>query len=341
MSFGWSAGDIAAAIKVVYNLYQALDSCHGAAAEYREAVSFLKDLNRVLESLKTLTALATYPTHANDIQHEVDFVKRHIEDFLQIIAKFDRGLGANAKVGHLQYIPQKARWHFSVSKKALLLRERIASRLHILETLMHKLTLDVVFTTQERLPTIFGSTLHTTISPELIDILRKELVRERDLILPARPSLELQEKVLAGIDQLKQSLEDSRDIQKRLESCLTTQAHSKLSSVPHDNTLVEPDQAGLIGSNQTFSENYRTGRTVLETKDSLKEAYYLVLVALGQLLRNFFLFLSSFMQPSKQMVPTLVAKYNITFFDAMGGAPRILPYEFFQNFKVLQVFINE
>jgi hypothetical protein len=44
MSFGWSAGDIAAAITLLYNLDEALDSCDGAAGDYREAVGFLEDL---------------------------------------------------------------------------------------------------------------------------------------------------------------------------------------------------------------------------------------------------------------------------------------------------------
>ena len=39
MSFGWSAGDIAAAIKLAHRIYETLDSCHGAAREYREATS--------------------------------------------------------------------------------------------------------------------------------------------------------------------------------------------------------------------------------------------------------------------------------------------------------------
>ncbi|KAH7020281.1 hypothetical protein EDB80DRAFT_702743 [Ilyonectria destructans] len=43
MSFGWSAGDIDAAASLVYRLIQAPDSCDGAAGDYREALSFLRD----------------------------------------------------------------------------------------------------------------------------------------------------------------------------------------------------------------------------------------------------------------------------------------------------------
>lgn len=54
MSFGWSAGDIAAAVTLVCKLIQAVDSVDGAAGNYREAVSFLRDLNRTLERCRLL-----------------------------------------------------------------------------------------------------------------------------------------------------------------------------------------------------------------------------------------------------------------------------------------------
>ena len=63
MSFGWSAGDITVAIKLVHGIYKVLDSCDGAASEYREAVAFLKELTQTLEPLKTFAAWNAYPAH--------------------------------------------------------------------------------------------------------------------------------------------------------------------------------------------------------------------------------------------------------------------------------------
>jgi len=41
------------------------------------------------------------------------------------------------------------------------------------------------------------------------------------------------------------------------------------------------------------------------------------------------------MTPVKRaIVPVLLATYNISFYDAVGSPPRILPYEFFRNFEV-------
>jgi hypothetical protein len=64
MSFGWSAGDIAAALTLLYDLIKAHDSIDGAAGNYREAVSFLRDLTRTLDLLEILTAWNAYPSYA-------------------------------------------------------------------------------------------------------------------------------------------------------------------------------------------------------------------------------------------------------------------------------------
>jgi hypothetical protein len=40
-------------------------------------------------------------------------------------------------------------------------------------------------------------------------------------------------------------------------------------------------------------------------------------------------------------MPKLIAKYNITFMDALGREPRILPFEYFHSYKVLQAFIRQ
>lgn len=39
-------------------------------------------------------------------------------------------------------------------------------------------------------------------------------------------------------------------------------------------------------------------------------------------------------EPSRALMSTPLAKYNITFLDAIGRSPRVLPYEYFRSFKV-------
>lgn len=141
MSFGWSAGDIATAIKTTYSLYRALDSCDGAASEYREAVFFLKDLIRTLEPLRTFADLRAYPIYAKDIEDQVVLIKEPVDDFLQSVLRYEPSLGAMAKSGHHRNLLPKLKWHFSISKKALALRDKVQSHIRNLDFLMQRLTL--------------------------------------------------------------------------------------------------------------------------------------------------------------------------------------------------------
>jgi hypothetical protein len=93
MSFGWSAGDIATAVKLIYDLIQALDSRDVAASDYREAVGFVRDLNRTLYPLQTFAAWRAYPSYAKDIEEQAAQIREPVESFLKAVAKFGLSLG--------------------------------------------------------------------------------------------------------------------------------------------------------------------------------------------------------------------------------------------------------
>jgi hypothetical protein len=141
MSFGWSAGDIAAAMTLAYNLIQALDTCDGAAGDYREAVSFLHDLTRTLEPLQTFTAYNANPMYGKDIKEQVGHIKEPVEKFLVAVLKYEPSLGVGAKEGNHRHILRKLQWYIFMSKKVLGLRRKIESHMQIIDTLMQRLTL--------------------------------------------------------------------------------------------------------------------------------------------------------------------------------------------------------
>lgn len=107
MSFGWSVSDIAAAITLVLQLIDALDSRDGAAGDYREAVAFLQDLKRTLEPLETFTAWNSYPAYGKDIQHHVAKIKEPVGAFLEAVRKYEPSLGANATPGRHRNLGRK------------------------------------------------------------------------------------------------------------------------------------------------------------------------------------------------------------------------------------------
>lgn len=51
--------------------------------------------------------------------------------------------------------------------------------------------------------------------------------------------------------------------------------------------------------------------------------------------RGISLALARLLEPTKALIPLLLAKDNILFLDAIGRPPRVLPYEFFRSFKVI------
>lgn len=141
MSFGWSAGDIAQAAKLIYNLIRALDTVDGAASNYREAVSFLHDLKRTLEPLQSFIAWQAYPTYGREIEEQVRHIKGPIEAFLAAAVKYEPSLGLRAKNGHHRHVFRKLQWHVVTSKKVLGLKSTIESHIRIIDTLLQRLTL--------------------------------------------------------------------------------------------------------------------------------------------------------------------------------------------------------
>jgi hypothetical protein len=141
MSFGWSAGDIAQAVVFIVKIVEALDDAHGAAGNYREAVTFLRSVKHTLEPLQTFTSLNAYPTYGDEIRKHVEIIKGPIETFLATAAKFEDCLGPNARSGHHRHIPKKLRWRFVDSKAVDKLRIQIDNYMQVLRTLLHRLTL--------------------------------------------------------------------------------------------------------------------------------------------------------------------------------------------------------
>ena len=141
MSFGWSTGDIAIAIRLIYEVTNALDSSNGAAGDYRDTVLFLKDLKRTLEPLQCFTASDVPSAYRKDITEQVDHLKQPISEFLQTVAKFDSSLGHNAKKGRQHHVFKKLEWYMRVSKKAQALKEKIKTHMRIIDMLMLRLTL--------------------------------------------------------------------------------------------------------------------------------------------------------------------------------------------------------
>lgn len=141
MSFGWSAGDIAAALTVIYNVISALDDIDGAAGHYRETVSFLRDLKHTLEPLETLASWNAYPTYAKEIAEQVKCIQWPVKEFLKSALEYEPSLGDKAKKGHHRHVWKKLRWWVSKEGKVAKLRGEIEGHMRIVDTLIQRFIL--------------------------------------------------------------------------------------------------------------------------------------------------------------------------------------------------------
>jgi hypothetical protein len=143
MSFGWSASDIGVAIKFIYHVYEALDDCHGAPKDYRETLTFLRDLVRTLLPLETFSGWGAFPSYGDQITEQANHIKGPVQKFLEETLKYEPSLGAEAKEGHFRNVRRKLQWHFVVSRKVLDLKRKIRGHTQILDSLVQRLILYV------------------------------------------------------------------------------------------------------------------------------------------------------------------------------------------------------
>ncbi|KAK0111211.1 hypothetical protein ONS95_001585 [Cadophora gregata] len=135
-----------------------------------------------------------------------------------------------------------------------------------------------------------------------------------------------------GMDEIKQQISSSNFMQQRIESCVRGDSPGAKQKVLD----AQGGQLEIAGSLKVSNQS----SNAIVVRDSLREIYYLVFLYLGYFLKNLFLVLSRMAQPSRALMPHLLAKYNISFLDAIGRPARVLPYEYFGSFKVLQAFIQ-
>lgn len=147
MAFGWSAGDILAAMNFVITVAKALDDVSGAAQEFREASAFLRDLHAELTPLQKFTALDAEPAYKKEIECQVQAIKVPIERFINDagVVNMQKSLGV-IKEGHLKHftnVKSKLTWHYSTAEKANALQKVVAQHLRIINMLMQRLTVYV------------------------------------------------------------------------------------------------------------------------------------------------------------------------------------------------------
>jgi hypothetical protein len=116
MAFGWLADDILSAINLIIEIANALDEVSGSAKEFREASSFLRDLNLALGPLQTFTALDTKPVYKTELQQQAEAIMKPIGTFTndKDVKELQKNLGVvnESRFRYVQNVKSKLKWYF-------------------------------------------------------------------------------------------------------------------------------------------------------------------------------------------------------------------------------------
>jgi hypothetical protein len=123
MSFGWSAGDLVAALKLLYQIGSALKKSGGASSDFRDTLSFLQ---AVSEHLNLLQTTPLDPQVAESLREQCDHIREPLSAFLKDVEKkFEPNIGLQSDCKKILAAPRMVQWALFTSKKAKQLQHRI------------------------------------------------------------------------------------------------------------------------------------------------------------------------------------------------------------------------
>lgn len=116
MAFGWSAGDVVAAVKVVAKVVAALREADGASQQFQQTIRDLETLQLILQHLQTLKPTDSDFTRINAICAQSQTSQSALHNLLDDFQKFERSLGATAVKGWHRGAHRKTQWALFASK---------------------------------------------------------------------------------------------------------------------------------------------------------------------------------------------------------------------------------
>jgi len=137
--FGFSAGDIAMALKLIAQVAGALKETGGAASDYREALQYLEGLLLTLQHLQKLNTDCADPSLANAVRALTAAAEQPVRDFVGEMSKYGSAMGSGNS--SLKAGMRKAEWAVVAAKKADKLRGRIVAQMQPVHLLLQNQTL--------------------------------------------------------------------------------------------------------------------------------------------------------------------------------------------------------
>lgn len=132
MSFGWSAGDIVAALQLLNKVRIALKDSGGSKTDYQDATMFLDTLFNTLTTLKDVQDTSPHTELPQSINDHVVRLGKEINQFLQELQK-DYGESLGSFPISSPFKIQARKIQYATSKRVQNLRAKIGPELSALQ----------------------------------------------------------------------------------------------------------------------------------------------------------------------------------------------------------------
>lgn len=139
MSFGFSAGDFVAAVKIIADLITCLKDVGGSRDDYQELIRELESLDRTLKHIDTIS-----DPRANRVKCAALMCRHPLEEYLQKVQKYSRSLGlshtANKAIGYTR----SAQWMLTEKNEARRLRTYLSLHIGSIDMSLATLGLEIL-----------------------------------------------------------------------------------------------------------------------------------------------------------------------------------------------------
>jgi hypothetical protein len=124
--FGWSAGDVVLAGKLIAKITKALKETGGARDDYQESIQFLSGLETTLKNLVAAGSVLPQTAAAQETIQQTEKIVNALAPLLRDCRRFESSLGAGTSRSGASQTASRLRWSFRQARAVANLEERIS-----------------------------------------------------------------------------------------------------------------------------------------------------------------------------------------------------------------------